>query len=232
MKTATLMLIWTAFASASVTPLRFSTDEIVARMMERDQVRRISLGAYTWTSQYVLDNKERHAEMTVRWTRQSDGSRRFEIISEQGDGCVRDHVFHRLLESEVEASQPAHQERNRLNKNNYSFQLAGSEQINGRLAYVLEIQPKVEAKYLTKGRIWVDAADYAVVQMEGSPSKKPSFWTNSVTYVQTFEKTGDVWLASSNHSITDAKLFGKAEMVIKHYDYSLPSFQSELRASR
>ena len=222
MKTAILMLISAAAASATVNAhLQLSGDEIVTRMMERDQVRRIALGSYTWTSQYVLDNKERHAEMMVRWTRQLDGSKRFEIVSEKGDGCIRDHVFHKLLESEVEASQPSLQERNRMNTNNYSFELQGVEPINGRLAYALEIHPKNEAKYLTKGRIWVDAEDYAVVQVEGSPSKKPSFWTNHVSYVQTFEKTGDFWLASSNRSVTEVKVFGKAEMLIRHFDYKL-----------
>jgi hypothetical protein len=76
----------------------------------------------------------------------------------------------------------------------------------------------------------VDAEDYAVVQMEGSPSKKPSFWINSVSFVQTFEKTGDFWLASSNRSVTETKVFGKAEMTIKHFDYSLPALQAALRS--
>jgi outer membrane lipoprotein-sorting protein len=232
MKTAILILISAAIASANVAVHQLSADEIVARMTERDQARRASLGSYTWTSQYVLDNKERHAEMTVRWTRQSDGTKRFEIVSEKGDGCVRDHVFHKLLESEVEASQPSLQERNRLNTKNYLFQFQGMEPINGHLAYVLEIQPKNEAKYLTKGRIWVNAEDYAVVQMEGSPSKKPSFWINSVSFVQTFEKTGDFWLASSNRSVTETKVFGKAEMTIKHFDYSLPTLQAALRSEQ
>jgi negative regulator of sigma E activity len=231
MKIASLVLISAAVANATVAAHQPSADEIVARLMERDQARRISLGSYTWTSQYVLDNKDRHAEMTVRWTRQSDGTKRYEIVAEQGAGCIRDHVFHKLLASEVEASQPSLQERNRLNSSNYSFQMVGSETINGRPAFVLEIQPKADAKYLTKGRIWVDAEEFAVVQMEGSPSKRPSFWTNSVTYVQTFEKTGDFWLASSNRSITEAKVFGKAEMVIKHFDYSVAPVQSGLRAS-
>src|SRR5580698_1309067 len=120
MKTAILILISAALASANVAVHQLSADEIVARMTERDQARRTALGSYTWTSQYVLDNKERHAEMTVRWTRQADGGKQFEIVSEQGDGCIRDHVFHKLLESEVEASQPSLQARNRMNTQNYS----------------------------------------------------------------------------------------------------------------
>lgn len=219
MKTATLTLISALTAFAAQPP---TTDQIVARLMERDQVRQQTLHSYSWTSNYVLDNKQRHAEMTVRWTRQPDGTKRYEILSETGDGGVRGHVFHRLLDGEVEASQPALQERNRLNTKNYTFQLAGSEEVKGRTAYILEIQPKAEAKFLTKGRIWVDAEEFAVIQVEGSPSRKPSFWTNSVAYVQTFDKTGDFWMASSNRSITEAKIFGKADMVIKHFDYKFP----------
>jgi outer membrane lipoprotein-sorting protein len=197
-----------------------TADEIVNRMMERDQARQSSLRAYSWKSQYTLDNKERHAEMMVWWTRQPSGTKSYDVVYERGDSAVRDHVFHKLLEAEVEASQPAMQSRNRLNDKNYTFRLTGSEEIKGRPAYVLEIEPKIESKYLIKGRIWIDAADYAVVKVEGSPSKKPSFWTNAVSFVQTFEKTGDYWMAASNRSVTDAKLFGEADLLIRHFGYS------------
>jgi len=217
MKTAASMMILSAVAAlAAPAP---STEEIVARMMERDQIRQSTLGSYGWTSNYVLDNKDRHAEMQVRWTRQADGTKRYEIVYERGDGGVRSHVFHKLLESEVEASQIALQERNRLNTKNYSFRLAGTEEMNGRTAYILELEPKSEAKYLTRGRVWIDAEDFEVVQIEGSPSKKPSFWTNTVVFVQSFEKTGGFWMAACNRSVTNAKLFGNADMVIRHFDY-------------
>ena len=224
MKTASIIIhsaAATMFAGSAPT-----TNEVVARMMERDQQRQTMLRGYSWTSRYVLDNKQRHAEMVVRWTRNDDGSKRYEIVSETGDGGVRGHVFHKLLESEVEAGKPALQERNRMNSKNYAFQLAGTEEINGRLAYVLEVEPKAEAKYLTRGRIWVDAADYAIVQVQGSPSKKPSFWTNSVSFTQTYEKTGDFWMAASNRSVTEAKIFGKADLVIRHSEYSIGAMTS------
>lgn len=219
MKTVASMLI-SAFAAFAAAP---QTEDIVARMMDRDQIRQSTLGAYSWTSSYVLDNKTRHAEMQVRWIRRADGTKSFEILMEKGDGGVRDHVFHKLLESEVEASQPALQERNRMNIKNYSFELVASEIVNGRLAYILEVTPKVDAKYLTKGRVWVDAEDYEIVQVEGRPSKKPSFWTNSVLFVQTYEKTGNFWMAATNRSITEAKIFGTAALMIRHSGYQFAS---------
>ncbi len=217
MKTAILILL-SALASFAAPAL--TKDEILDHMRQYDQLRQSSLPAYTWLSQYTLDNKERHAEMLVNWTRERDGTKHFSILSECGDGAVRSHVFHKLLESEVEASQPELQSRNRLNDQNYDFQLTGSEQLNGRWAYVFEIQPKTASKFLVSGRVWVDATDYAVVQVEGSPAKRPSFWTKSVSFIQTFEKTGNGWMAAENRSVTDAKLFGAASLVVKHSGYS------------
>ena len=103
---------------------------------------------------------------------------------------------------------------------NYSFELTGKETVNGREAYVLALTPKTDAKFLTRGRIWIDARDYAVIQIEGSPARNVSFWTKSVSFVQTFEKSGDFWFVASNRSLTDAKIFGLAELTIQYFDYN------------
>lgn len=196
-----------------------STDQIAARIMEQDRDRQTAIGAYSYTSTYVLQNKDRHAEMVVRWTRHADGVKEFVIVSEQGDGGVRKHVFHRLLQAEVEASAPEQQAQTRIASENYDFEYSGIEKVAGRDAFVIDIEPKSESKYLTRGRIWVDACDYAVVRVEGAPAHKVSFWTKSVNFVQTFEKNGPWWLPASNHSLTDARLFGLADLTIEYSDY-------------
>ncbi len=38
--------------------------------------------------------------------------------------------------------------------------------------YVLNLLPKTKNKYLYRGKIWVDAKDFAVVRIEGEPAKK------------------------------------------------------------
>jgi hypothetical protein len=178
------------------------------------------LSGYSVMTRYSLDNKSRRAEMLVRWTRQPNGVKQYEIVSEQGDGGVRSHVFHKLLEAEVEASQMAAQERSQITPENYNFRLCGDEVIHGRDAYVLELTPRTDAKYLTRGRIWVDAVDFAVIHMEGAPARSVSFWTKSVNFVQTFEKTGGFWLVASNRSVTDARMFGAADLTIEYLTYS------------
>ncbi len=216
MKTIAALICSAVAALAADSP---TADEVIAQVIERDHARQASIGAYSVTSKYVLQNKGRHAEMVVRWTRQANGVKEFVIISEQGDGGVRNHVFHRLLEAEVEASRPEQQAETRITPDNYSFRLAGTEKVEGHEAFVIELEPKTQNKYLTRGRIWVDTCDFAVVRVEGAPAHKVSFWTKDVNFVQTFEKNGAWWVPASNHSLTDARLFGLADLTIEYSDY-------------
>lgn len=194
-------------------------DEIMARVLEADHARQSNIGAYSVTSKYVLQNKDRHAEMVVRWTRQANGIKDYVVLSEGGDRGVRKHVFYRLLEAEVEASQPGQRARARITPDNYSFALRSTEKIEGNETYVIDLEPKTENKYLTRGRIWVDGCDYSVVRMEGAPAHKVSFWTKDVNFVQTFEKNGSQWVAASNHSLTNARLFGLVDLTIEYSEY-------------
>ena len=41
-------------------------------------------------------------------------------------------------------------------------------------AYILNVEPLQPSKFLYRGKIWVDAADFAVVKMETLPAKSPS----------------------------------------------------------
>ena len=84
----------------------------------------------------------------------------------------------------------------------------------------MAIEPKTANKYLALGRIWVDAEDYAIVRVEGKPSKNPSFWFKSVHFVHDYDKNGDFWFPVSDHSVTDVRIFGATEMTIEYFDYT------------
>jgi hypothetical protein len=199
-----------------------TTGEIVANMMERDSQRQSSLRGYTAARRYVLENARHHkrAEMLVKVECLENGSKEFQTVSEAGWGAARSHVFPKLLESEKEASQPDLRERSRITPENYSFEMVGKESINDRGTYIIEITPKTQNKYLVKGRIWVDANDYAIVRIEGRPAKNPSFWIKSVHFVHTYQKNGPFWLPAADHSVTDARFIGATELTIEYYDYT------------
>lgn len=209
-----------------------SAQDIVNRMAERDVERHTSFSGYTVLRLYDVVNKHRHAEMLVRVVCAADGGKQFSILHEEGSRAIRHHVFGKMLEEETKASHREARESTRILPRNYSFEMLGTGVVNGRLAYVLEIDPKTKSKYLIRGRIWVDATDYAIVRIEGSPARNPSFWTKSVHFVHTYQKVSDWWLAASTRSVTDVRIFGTAELSISDFDYLPTDPQSEAMLRR
>ena len=207
-------------AQDSATPP--NAEEIVTRMTAHDLARQSSIEGYAGMRRYVLENQEFHkrAEMLVQVQGDKDGTKHFEVVSEDGWKAAHKHVLHKMLESETETSRPEKRAGARLNSENYEFSLIGTEPTAGRTAYVLEVRPKRSEKYLFEGRIWVDAEDYALVRAEGKPAKKPSFWTKSVHFVQVYQKCGPVWFPLSTQSVTEAHLFGTTDVSIEYFDYA------------
>ena len=198
-----------------------SVDEIVAKMVQRDDERRSELQGYTSVRRYVLENVKHHkqAEMLVRMVYRKDGFKEFEVISSSGWGGARKHVFPRLLEAEAEASRPGGPEDSRITPQNYSFTMLRADEVNGRKAYVIEVVPKKEKKYLMRGTIWLDAEDFAIVRIEGEPAKNPSFWIKKVQFEHKYEKHGPFWLAEADTSTSDVRIFGFTELRIDYFDY-------------
>src|SRR5579872_5993342 len=83
-----LLIIFCASPLASIAdePAEPTADRIVGQMLVRNLQRQILLGQYTGMREYVLENERLHkrAQMLVRITYNPDGSKHFEIVSEEG----------------------------------------------------------------------------------------------------------------------------------------------------
>jgi hypothetical protein len=209
-KSVIVVLAIVKAAAADSTLARSTADDVVARMIAHDGERQATLRGYTAIRRYVLENQSHHkrAEMLVRMTCREDGSKQFEIVSADGWGGARKHVFPRLLEAESEAALPDLRQRSRIIPENYTFEMAGTECIRGRQAYVIAIEPKTPNKYLARGRIWVDADEYAIIRIEGKPAKNPSFWIKNVHFVHEYDKSASFWFPVLDRSVTDVRIFG------------------------
>ena len=196
-----------------------STDVLVVKMLEHDAQREAQLTGYTATRHYLIVHKRSRAEMKVELTCAGDGVKEFKILSESGSFAIRTLVFHRMLKEETEASRPETRKITRITPSNYDFRLLGRDVVDGHPAYVLQVAPRHDNKYLIDGRIWVDADDYSIVRIEGRPARNPSFWTRSVHFVHTYQKVGPFWLAASTHSVSEIRIYGSAEVTIESSDY-------------
>jgi len=210
-----------AIASAQTQPPLPSGDDVVARMMEFDAQRQSQMTGYTAFRHYSAVNKKRHADMLVQVTCRADGAKQFDVLSEAGSGSIRKHVFQKLLSEETDASRRGTRSGTRITPANYDFQIIGQENLETGSAYVLQVSPKTENKYLIRGKIWVDASDYSIVRIEGQPARNPSFWVRSVHFVHTYQRVGQFWFASSTHTTSEIRIFGQSELTIENSGYAL-----------
>jgi hypothetical protein len=163
----------------------------------------------------------RSAEMVVQLRYESPGTKKFIIQSATGSKLVINKVFMKLLEAEQEALAPETQKRTALNSDNYDFTLVGYESTPAGLMYVLLAEPRRKDKFLYRGRLWVDATDFAVVRLSAEPAKNPSFWTKNTEIEQVYAKVSDFWLPLNNRSVSAVRLGGHAELTIEYNNYQI-----------
>jgi hypothetical protein len=204
-----------------------SIEEIVNNLVRRNLERAKGLRGYQGTRTYRLEYRgfpgSRTAEMVVDVKFDSPASKEFTVRSESGSKLVIERVFKKLLQSEQEALNEENQSHIALNRDNYNFVLVGNDAGNQArtegLLYILAVEPRIKNKLLFRGKIWVDAADFAVVRMEGEPAKNPSFWIKETQIEQVYARVGDFWLPVSNRSTSTIRLGGRASLTIDYRDY-------------
>src|SRR5690349_8420745 len=208
---------------ASKTPIALTAEQVVNKLVQRNLEHAQALSAYQGTRIYRLEYHgfpgSRSAEMTVDVKYRSPGTKEFEIRSETGSHLVIDRVFQKLLQSEQEALTEENQARVALNNDNYRFTLVGYESVPTGPCYVLDVEPLTKNKLLYRGRIWVDAEDFAVVRIEAAPARNPSFWTKETRIEQLYAKVGEFWLPLSNRSSSTIRLGGHAYLTIDYQNY-------------
>jgi len=141
------------------------------------------------------------------------------IISQSGSRFLCEKVLKRAVDSEKEASQDKTSAA--LTRANYRFLLRGNESVAGRPAYILDVDPLTASKFLFRGKIWVDAADFAVVKMETEPAKSPSFWIARTLIHYTGAKTNGFWLPQLVRSETKVRIGGTAVLTIDYGSYQV-----------
>jgi len=210
-------------------PLPMTVTEVVDHMVQADNERLATFPGYTGMRRYHFENKKfnKRAEITVRVVCDDTGAKTFEVVAESGSGFVRTHIIRRMMDAEREASQRGEHQQTRILPQNYDFQLLGTETVEGRPAYVLEISPNTTNQFLVRGRIWVDAEDFAITRVECSPAKNPSFWIHNVKVLHRYDRIGRFWLPVANQSHAEARIFGLTEVGIDYFDYQISKPQAK-----
>jgi hypothetical protein len=208
-------------------PPELTVPQIVDRLVERNAERAIALGSYRSRRLYRLDYvgfpKHLHAEMTVDMKYTAPGTKEFTVVSQSGEKWIVDHVFKRLLEAERTAVDGENLKHVALDDQNYNFTSAADDQTDKLCPYVLAVEPKVPTKFLYRGRVWINAKDFAVCRIEAEPARNPSIWIKRTDIHHVYRKVGDFWLPEENTSVSVIRLGGRATLTIEYQNYEILS---------
>jgi hypothetical protein len=209
--------------AASIPAPSLDSAQIVLQMQRHNQDQNKKLKHYKALRHYQVDYQgfpaDASAKMDVEVEYDASSGKSFRIVSESGPKFLLEKVLKRAVESEKEASQD--KGLTALSETNYRFHLAGTENVTGRPAYMLDVDPLKASKFLSRGRIWVDAADFAVVRMETSPAKSPSIFISRTTIHYTSAMTENFWLPQAMRSETKVRIGGTAVFTIDYGTYRI-----------
>ena len=213
---------WPQIAKTSM-PAPLTSAQIVDEMQRHNMARTEELKSLNSVRHYRAEyrgfSKEIVAGMEVEYDYDAKSGKMFRIVTTSGSKIICDKVLKRAVDSEMEASHDTGA--TALTPANYKFHLAGTENVGGRQAYVLDVEPLAASKFLYKGKIWVDAADFALVMVDAEPAKNPSFWISRTRIRQTYAKTGSFWLPERNRSESKVRIGGTAEFTIDYGTYQI-----------
>ena len=206
-------------------PIALTSEQVVKKLVQRNLERAQALAAYHGARIYRLDYQgfpgSKSAEMTVDVRYRSPATKEFNVRSEKGSRLLIESVFRALLQSEKEALSDENQAHVALNNDNYRFAMVGTQTMPTGPCYILAVEPLTKNKLLYRGRIWVDAEDFAVVRIEAVPAKNPSFWTKETKIEQVYAKVGEFWLPVSKRSNSAIRLGGHAYFTIQYQEYQI-----------
>lgn len=223
-------------STSSIKDSALPVEEIVRNLQQKNAQRAAALTGFEGTRVYRMQYhgfpSDHDAEMQVNVTYHSPDAKQFTVVSSKGSKFIIDHVFKKLLEGEQEAANAENRRRTALSTENYDFSLAGYENSAEGGRYILALLPKTKNRFLYRGKIWVDAKDFAVVRIEGEPGKNPSFLIKKTEIAHKYVKVNDFWLPAENHTESIIRLGGTAILSIEYRDYKITGASSRAEVEK
>lgn len=196
------------------------------------------LAGYTATEHYAVfrgkDEAHPAAEMLVKTTYNKQTGKSYEILSQSGSSLWRNEVLRTLLDNEKRMSQPGNVGTALIDSANYEMTLDANprDSLNGRNCLVLDITPRRNSEYLFKGRLWVDAQDFAIVQLKGTASKSAFFLASAAEVSRQYDEMDQLPMATHAQAVSGSALLGQTVVKIDYTNYQLqliPGNQAQAR---
>jgi hypothetical protein len=167
-------------------------NSIVQSIEAAQQQNRAKTQAYTVTRSYKLfhaDERQPVSQTTAEVSFAPPSTRTYEI--KQSSGISRGKEMVRdILDLEVVPVQSSSE----ISRRNYEFVFVQREMLADVPTYLLRMIPKRKQKDLLKGLIWVDTRTFRIQRIEGTPTKKPSWWLKDLAITLQYTDLHGLWL--------------------------------------
>jgi len=188
--------------------------------MEQCNTQRLeALRSYQNRRRYFATNPRlrRKAYVVVEARFSAPDGKEFRVLERGGSRSVERRVFVPMLEIEQVNSRSPARESVDICRRNYAFDFREFD--TTAHAYVFQVEPRTSNKYLFRGRIWVNADDFAIQRIEGELAQRPSFWVRRTHFVHEYAKFGIFWFPVRNQTDVNLRFFGRSTMGIDYFDY-------------
>ena len=198
------------------------------------------LAGYTVTEHYAVfrgkDEAHPAAEMLVKTTYTRQAGKSYEIVSQSGSSLWRNEVLHTLLDNEKRMSQPGNVQTALIDSANYEMKLDTTprQRLNDRECLVLDITPRRNSEVSTSkaGTLWVDAQDFAIVQLKGTAAKSAFFLASAAQVSRQYDEMDALPMATHAQAVSGSALLGQTTVKIDYSNYQLeliPDKQAQAR---
>jgi hypothetical protein len=228
----TLSILASSFALALIAGIPFrlpaqmtSNDAVVRGIDAAVAAREENVMAYTVTEHYSIfrneDKDHPAAQVMVKTSYQKDHGKTYTIISQSGSSIILKQVIPRILDSEREINQPSNRMHSLLTSANYNMKVQAEDKVAGRDCLVVQITPRRSSSYLFTGKLWVDAADQSIVQLEGIASKSPSMFAGATQVSRTYDRINGYGMATHATAISNSWILGRTTIQIEYTGYQI-----------
>ena len=162
------------------------------------------------------------AQMTVRVSYRKGVGKSYTILSESGSSVLLRFGLMPLLENEKSINNPANVSRSWFTTDNYAMtpEPARTQNLDGRLCVAIRIKPLRKAPNMVNGTLWVDPTDFAILRVEGKPSKSPSVFAGTTGMVRDYRVIDG--FSQAFHARAESNgFFGRTVIVIDYSDYQI-----------
>ncbi len=198
---------------------------IVRRIDAAVYARESDVAGYSVQEHYAIyRNGEANpsAEQTIRTVFRVGAGKDFTAISQSGSGLLRSAVIDKVLAGEKEMSQADTRDGVLVDSANYEITPEPVQaQMNGRQCVIVDLKPRRKSSHLFNGKAWVDAEDFMVVHLEGSPSQSVSFLAGETTVSRDYSRVEGFPMAFHAEAHSHSFLLGDTVLKIDYSGYQI-----------